>query len=84
MHPHGSTEPAVVALRNRPRSATGPHSRWAQETVNLAGDPVNRELVATYLAKLEALIDAEMGRDDQPWIPEKPLLPGAPKWRGDA
>lgn len=54
------------------------------ETVNLAADPVNRELVATYLAKLEALIDAEMGRDDQPWITEKPLLLGAPKWRGDA
>ena len=55
-----------------------------EETVNLAADAVNRELVATYLAKLEALIDAEMGRDDQPWITEKPLLLGAPKWRGDS
>lgn len=40
--------------------------------------------MATYLAKLEALIDAEIGRDDQPWITEKPLLLGAPKWRGDS
>lgn len=54
------------------------------ETRNLATDPAQRELVATYLAKLEALIDAEIGRDDQPWITEKPVLLGAPKWRGDS
>ncbi len=54
------------------------------ETINLAIDPVNRQLVALYLSKLEALIDAEIGRDLDPWVTEKPLLLGAPKWRGDA
>ena len=44
----------------------------------------NLEDMQLKLAKLEALIDAEMGRDDQPWITEKPLLLGAPKWRGDS
>ncbi|HEY7813694.1 MAG TPA: hypothetical protein VIC62_10675 [Nakamurella sp.] len=53
------------------------------ETVNLAADRVHRDLVATYPAKLEALIDAEIGRDVDPWVTEKPLLLGAPKWRGD-
>ncbi len=54
------------------------------ETVNLAVDPANRDLVATYLTKLEALIDAEIGRDLDPWVTEKPVLLGAPRWRGDS
>ena len=36
-----------------------------EETVNLAADPVNHELVATYLARLEALIDAELVHLDE-------------------
>lgn len=55
-----------------------------EETVNLATDPAHRELLASYLAKLEALIGAELGHDDQPWVTEKPLLLGAPTWRGDS
>jgi arylsulfatase len=54
------------------------------ETVNLATDPAYLPLVAEYSAKLEALIDAEIGRDDTPWVTERPLLLGAPRWRGDA
>jgi arylsulfatase len=54
------------------------------EMVNLAADPANHGLVATYLAKLEALIDDEIGRDDAAWVTERPLLLGPPRWRGDA
>jgi arylsulfatase len=53
------------------------------ETKNLAADPANVDLVAGYLTRLEAMIDAEIGRDIDPWVTEKPLLLGAPKWRGD-
>ena len=53
------------------------------ETVNLATGPTNRDLVAACLTKLEALINAEIGPDSDPWVTEKPLLLGAPKWRGD-
>jgi arylsulfatase A-like enzyme len=53
------------------------------ELVNLAAEPANRELVDTYRAKLEALITAEVGADDQPWVTERPNLLGWPTWRGD-
>ena len=59
--------------------STDPH-----EQVNLAADPANAELVATYLGRLEALIDAEIGSDTHAWVPEKPRLFGFPRWRGDA
>jgi len=54
------------------------------EMTNLASDPAKRELVATYLAKLEALIDAEIGDDTRAWVTERPNLLGWPTWRGDA
>ena len=41
-------------------------------------------LVETLSARLEALIDAEIGADTHAWVPEKPLLLGLPRWRGDA
>ncbi len=53
------------------------------ELVNLAADPANRDLVDGYRAKLEALITAEIGADDQPWVTERPNLLGWPTWRGD-
>mgnify|MGYP002652033994 CR=1 FL=1 len=34
--------------------------------------------------EIEALIGAQLGHDDQPWVTEKPLLLGAPTWRGDS
>ncbi len=54
------------------------------EEHNLAADPANGELVEEYRAKLEALIDAEIGTDTHAWVPERPLLLGLPTWRGDA
>ena len=54
------------------------------ETVNLAHDPASASLVETLATKLEALIDAEIGADDHSWVPERPLLLGPPRWRGDA
>ncbi len=54
------------------------------ETVNLARDPARHDLLATYLTKLEALIDEEIGADERPWVTERPLLLGPPRWRGDA
>ena len=54
------------------------------ETVNLAADPKNAALVAEYLAKLEALVTAEIGDDRRAWVTEKPRLLGWPTWRRDA
>jgi arylsulfatase len=54
------------------------------ETVNLANDPAHQDLVGSLTAQLEALIDAEIGADTNAWVPEKPLLLGAPRWRGDS
>lgn len=54
------------------------------ETVNLASDPGNDALVEQYREHLERLIDAEIGRDDRAWVPERPRLLGMPRWRGDA
>jgi arylsulfatase len=53
------------------------------EMTNLAADPVNRELVAQYSAKLETLIDTEIGKDDRAWVAERPQLLGWPTWKGD-
>jgi hypothetical protein len=53
------------------------------EVHNLALDPANRELVEAYRAKLEALIDAEIGADTRAWVTERPQLLGWPSWRGD-
>lgn len=53
------------------------------ELVNLAADPANRDLVDECRAKLEDLITAEVGADDQPWVTERPNLLGWPTWRGD-
>jgi len=55
-----------------------------EELVNLAADVQHRELVDQYRGKLEDLITAEIGADDQPWVSERPRLLGWPAaWRGD-
>jgi arylsulfatase A-like enzyme len=54
------------------------------ETTNLADDPSRRDLVSEYSAKLEALIDAEIGEDRKAWVTERPNLLGWPTWKGDA
>jgi len=54
------------------------------EMVNLAADPNNRDLVTRYSAKLESLIDAEIGADVRAWVTERPQLLGWPTWKGDA
>ncbi len=46
------------------------------EMVNLAAQADRQELVAQYSAKLEALIDAEMGEDLHAWVKERPALAG--------
>jgi arylsulfatase len=55
------------------------------ETENLAADPHHRDVVARYHAKLEALIDAEVGTDTHAWVADadRPQLLGWPTWRGD-
>ncbi len=53
------------------------------EQVNLAADPSQRELVAALSARLEALIDAEIGEDTRAWVTERPNLLGYPRWHGD-
>jgi arylsulfatase len=53
------------------------------ELVNLAADPVHAELVAACSAKLEALIDEEIGTDTKAWVTERPQLLGWPTWKGD-
>jgi arylsulfatase len=53
------------------------------ESVNLASDSVEHDLVAEYNVKLETLIDAEIGDDARSWVTEQPQLLGWPTWRGD-
>jgi arylsulfatase len=53
------------------------------EMRNLAADPDRRELVERYRARLEALIDAEIGADTRAWVTERPRLLGWPTWHGD-
>lgn len=55
-----------------------------EEQSNLAVDSAHRELVTHLMAKLESLIDAEIGTDNRAWVPERPRLVGWPTWRGDA
>jgi arylsulfatase len=54
------------------------------EQHNLAHDPASAELVEAYRARLESLIDEEIGPDTHAWVPERPMLLGLPRWRGDA
>ena len=53
------------------------------EQRNLALDPAHRDLLATYNSRLEALIDDEIGADDNAWVADKPRLLGLPTWHGD-
>jgi arylsulfatase len=53
------------------------------ELVNLAADPGQRDLMAEYSNKLEALITDEVGEDRRVWVLERPNLLGWPTWRGD-
>lgn len=53
------------------------------ETTNLAIDATARDLVAQCNARLEALIDAEVGDDTRAWVTERPRLLGWPTWQGD-
>jgi arylsulfatase len=54
------------------------------EVVNRALDPSQRELLAEYTTKLEALISREVGEDQHTWVLERPKLVAWPEWRGDA
>jgi hypothetical protein len=54
------------------------------EQRNLADDPSQRDLVADFNTRLEALIDAEIGDDTEAWVAAKPRLLGWPIWHGDA
>jgi len=54
------------------------------ELTNLASDPQHRALVEEYSNKLESLISAEVGDDQNVWVAERPQLLGLPKWHGDA
>ena len=53
------------------------------EQRNLADDPSQRDLVADFNTRLEALIDAEIGDDTEAWVAAKPRLLGWPIWHGD-
>jgi arylsulfatase len=53
------------------------------EMRNLAYEPEHRDTLGTLLGRLEALIDDEIGADDQPWVTERPRLLGYPTWHGD-
>jgi arylsulfatase len=53
------------------------------EMRNLAADPAHRGLVERYRARLEGLIDAEIGDDTRAWVTERPRLLGWPTWHGD-
>ena len=64
-----------VVLYDRDNDPTEEH--------NLALDADNRDLLATYNTRLEALIDDEIGTDDNAWVTDKPRLLGLPTWHGD-
>ena len=53
------------------------------EVTNLAADPARRPLVEEMRAKLEGLIDTEIGDDRRAWVTERPQLLGWPTWQGD-
>jgi arylsulfatase A-like enzyme len=46
------------------------------EATNLAADPAHRDLVWEYSQRLEALIDDEIGTDEEPWVTNRPELAG--------
>jgi hypothetical protein len=58
--------------------------RRSGSPADLAYDPAQQALVGDLLARLEALIDEEIGPDTHAWVPERPRLLGWPTWRGDA
>jgi arylsulfatase len=64
-----------VVLYDRDNDPTEEH--------NLALDADNGDLLATYNTRLEALIDDEIGTDDNAWVTDKPRLLGLPSWHGD-
>jgi len=53
------------------------------ELVNLANDPSRADLVERCRGRLEELISAEVGADDQPWVTERPQLLGPLRFHGD-
>lgn len=53
------------------------------EVINLAADPANAELVELYRGRLESMITAEIGADDEPWVTERPHLLGPMRFHGD-
>ncbi|MEY9932123.1 hypothetical protein ABH926_006772 [Catenulispora sp. GP43] len=53
------------------------------ETHDLAADPAHRALLEQYRAKMESLIDADIGPDTRAWVTERPRLLGWPTWHGD-
>lgn len=53
------------------------------ESVNLATDPAQRDLVERCRDRLERLITAEIGDDTRAWVTERPQLLGWPSWQGD-
>jgi arylsulfatase len=64
-----------VVLYDRDNDPTEEH--------NLALDADNGDLLAIYNTRLEALIDDEIGTDDNAWVSDKPRLLGLPSWHGD-
>jgi arylsulfatase len=53
------------------------------EVVNLAYDPAHLDTVTDLLARLEQLIDDEIGQDTHAWVTERPRLGAYPSWHGD-
>lgn len=53
------------------------------EMVNLATEPEHSDLVDTYRGRLESLISAEIGADDEPWVTDRPHLLGPLRFHGD-
>lgn len=53
------------------------------ELVNLADDPVHDDLVDACRERLEAMISAEIGADDRPWVTDRPHLLGPLRFHGD-
>jgi arylsulfatase A-like enzyme len=59
------------------------HEQDPAQTHNLAPDPAHRGLLEQYRARMENLIDAEIGQDTRAWVTERPRLLGWPTWHGD-
>jgi arylsulfatase len=54
-----------------------------EEVLNLAYDPAHLDTVTDLLARLEQLIDDEIGQDTHAWVTERPRLGAYPSWHGD-